>query len=205
MQVIKLLGALALIGIGIILFIPDVVMHVAGVDQTVDHTVEHALAIGGAFMVLFGSWWILSLFFRTPDDPTDELQYDIILEQLQKNYDQLRSQTNLAFRLSAACVLIGTATIFVGILVLFGLIEVERFPRDAGTLTTLSGVVVNMVSGIGMYLYNSTSKRMESATKSLQRTITRKMLFDEARQIPDEAERSRTLRDLYDKILGRQR
>ncbi len=188
MKIVKLIVAIALILVGLSLLVPHAIEHIKGPHE--HGSQDHTIAIAVACLALLGSWLSIILFFGPPkqDALAESMELRLAIEQLSKNYKLLRSQTRLAFALSAACVVVGSSVVVLGILMSFGIFGEEGV--SSGTVTTLTGVVVDVVSGIGMYLYNVTFKQMNRVSASLQGLIKLQMLFEEAGRISDEAERT---------------
>ena len=202
MQILKLLLALGLVVMGFWLLLPHAMVLVEGRDTPTSPN-DQTLSIIGACMASVGIWWTLSIFFGGPaknPENEDSLEFRLAIDELQKNYQSLRTQTNLAFAVSAGCVVVGTSVILLGALMLLGVFGDSEIGN--GMITTLTGVVVEVVSGIGMYLYNLTFKRMNDVSDRLQSNLKLQMLFDQAEQIPNETERTRTVQALIVKVAG---
>ncbi|WP_259067064.1 TRADD-N-associated membrane domain-containing protein [Mucilaginibacter sp. X4EP1] len=93
----------------------------------------------------------------------------------QRNLDQ----NNWTFRLSVIVMGIGFAIIFYGIHSAISLNAIAKGPKDSnnGTsliaiISTASGVIINLIGGTFLAIYNSTLKQAIDYTNSLQKTST---------------------------------
>lgn len=95
--------------------------------------------------------------------------YEHAVGQLAKNYDVLRNQATQGFVLAGVVMVLGVCVILLGAVGdLFG------FSKEGSNLTTAAGIVIEVISGIGFYLFrltftqlNATSDKLDDAWKVL--------------------------------------
>ena len=128
----------------------------------------------------------IALLFRDLSRPNfAESELDVVgssdiehaVRQLGKNYDILRRQA------TQGVVLAGT---FMALGILGSLGEMFGFTKAASNLTTVAGVVVEAVSGLGLYLFKETFKRLNSTSDRLHEMWKILAAFQKAETFPDE-------------------
>jgi hypothetical protein len=101
--------------------------------------------------------------------------------QLAKNYDILRRQATQGFVLAGVFAVLGVFVIVAGSVGdLFG------FTAHTSNLATVAGVVIEVVSGLGFYLFNNTFKRLDATSDRLHETWRILTAFKEADALPDD-------------------
>jgi hypothetical protein len=103
------------------------------------------------------------------------------IRQLGKNYDILRRQATQGFVLAGTFMALGILVILAG-----SLGEMFGFTKAASNLTTVAGIVVEAVSGLGLYLFKETFKRLNSTSDRLHETWKVLAAFRKAETLPDE-------------------
>ncbi len=99
---------------------------------------------------------------------------------LSKNYDVLRKQATLGFILSSVFLSLGI------IIILMGAVgEILGFTKSAGNLSTIAGVVIELISGVGMYLFRETFRRINQTSDNLQGMWRILAGFKEATKLPE--------------------
>ena len=106
---------------------------------------------------------------------------DHAVNQLAKNYDILRRQATHGFLLAGTFMAMGIMTILVGSVGdLFGLTS------ESSDLTIVAGVIVELISGAGLYLFRQTFNRLNSTSDRLHETWRILAAFRKAEALPEE-------------------
>jgi MFS family permease len=106
---------------------------------------------------------------------------ELAVSQLAKNYDILRGQATQGFVLAAFFMVLGICVILVGAVGdLFG------FAKAGSNLTTVAGIVVEAISGLGLYLFRSTFNRLNRNSDLLLETWKILAAFKKAQDLPEE-------------------
>jgi hypothetical protein len=82
--------------------------------------------------------------------------------QLGKNYDILRRQVTQGFILAGTFMALGISVILIG-----SLGDMFGFTKSTSNLTTIAGVIVEVVSGLGLYLFKETFKQLNLTSDKL--------------------------------------
>lgn len=102
------------------------------------------------------------------------------VNQLGKNYDILRRQATQGFVLAGTFMALGICVILAGSVgELFGL------TTQGSNLTTIAGVVVEVISGMGLYLFKETFKQLNTISDKLHSTWKILAAFKKAETLPD--------------------
>jgi hypothetical protein len=145
------------------------------------------LGIGVGFMVTIAGIFLL---FRSLGDftvTTAEETYvgssdiELAVAQLGKNYDILRKQATQGFVLAGTFMALGILVILAG-----SLGEMFGFTKTAGNLTTIAGVVIEAISGLGLYLFKETFKRLNATSDRLQEMWKLLAAFKKAEDLPED-------------------
>jgi len=99
--------------------------------------------------------------------------------QLGKNYDILRRQATQGFVLAGTFMVLGILVILAG-----SLGDMFGFTNAASNLTTIAGVIVETVSGLGLYLFKETFKRLNSTSDRLHEMWKILAAFRKAETLP---------------------
>lgn len=151
-------------------------------------TLVDYLAIGfGFFIALAGIVLLFRGLGRTSDADTEagyvsSSDIEHAVAQLGKNYDILRKQATQGFVLAGTFMALGILVILAG-----SLGEMFGFTKTAGNLTTVAGLVVEAVSGLGLYLFNATFKRLNTSSDRLHEMWKLLAAFRKAEDLPEEA------------------
>lgn len=103
------------------------------------------------------------------------------VNQLGKNYDILRRQATQGFVLAGTFMALGILVILAG-----SVGEIFGFTKGASNLTTIAGVVVEVVSGLGLYLFKETFKRLNSTSDKLHDMWKILAAFKKAESLPED-------------------
>jgi MFS family permease len=126
---------------------------------------------------------------------TEASDLEVAVSELAKNYAVLRSQTTQGFILTAIFMSLGVLVILAGSVGdLFG------FKTESSNLTTVSGVIVESISGIGMYLFNRTFRSLNVASERLLELWRLLAAFKSAEGLP-ESHRTEVLTVLINKLV----
>lgn len=107
---------------------------------------------------------------------------EMAVTQLGKNYDILRQQATQGFILAAIFMALGVLVILTGAVGdLFG------FKKEASNLTTVAGLVIEAISGLGMYLFNRTFQQLNTTSDRLHDLWKLLAAFKRAEALPDDA------------------
>ena len=107
-----------------------------------------------------------------------DLEHTVV--QLARNYDLLRRQATQGFILAGIFMALGVGVVLVGVVgFLFD------FTRTSSSLTVMSGVVIDLVSILGFYLFRQTFHRMNTVSDRLHDTWRLLTAFDRAELLPD--------------------
>jgi hypothetical protein len=174
---------------------------VAGVRGNSDPTTITYLAVGFGFLVTLAGIFLL---FRDLSRPTlSESELDVVgssdiehaVRQLGKNYDILRRQATQGFVLAGTFMALGILVILAG-----SLGEMFGFTKAAGNLTTVAGVIVEAVSGLGLYLFKETFKRLNSTSDRLHEMWKILAAFQKAETLSEE-KKSEVIVSLISKLV----
>jgi hypothetical protein len=117
------------------------------------------------------------------------------VNQLGKNYDILRRQATQGFILAGTFMAMGILVILAG-----SLGEMFGFTKTASNLTTVAGVVVEAVSGLGLYLFKETFKRLNLTSDRLYDMWKILAAFKKAESLPDD-KKSEVIVNLITKLV----
>lgn len=120
---------------------------------------------------------------------------ELTIQQLAKNLDIQRGQASQGFIAALGMMVLGTGVILAGAAgQLFGI-------GNAGELTTVAGVIVEVISGLGMVLFRRTSARLNKTSESLLEIWKLFAAFKHAETLP-EAERTQVQIRLISRLVG---
>lgn len=117
------------------------------------------------------------------------------VRQLENNYDILRRQATQGFVLAGTFMALGILVILAG-----SLGEMFGFAKVASNLITVAGVIVETVSGLGLYLFKETFKRLNSTSDKLYDMWKILAAFQKAETLPDE-KKSEVIISLINKMV----
>ena len=120
---------------------------------------------------------------------------EMAVTQLGKNYDILRQQATQGFILAAIFMALGVLVILTG-----AVGDMFGFKKEASNLTTISGIVVEAVSGIGMYLFNRTFQQLNVTSDRLHDLWKLLAAFKRAEALP-EGPRTEVITGLINKLV----
>ena len=103
------------------------------------------------------------------------------VNQLSKNYEILRKQATQGFILAGIFMALGVCVILAG-----SVGELFGFTAQAGHLTTVAGIVVEAVSGLGLYLFRQTFHRLNITSDRLHDTWKILTAFRRAESLPED-------------------
>jgi hypothetical protein len=188
---------LALVAVGFI-----TIYFLVGVRGSLEPTMVTYLSVGFGFLVTLAG---IVLLFRdlgrtVPADSEVDLSVgssDIehAVRQLGKNYDILRRQATQGFVLAGTFMALGILVILAG-----SLGEMFGFTKAASNLTTVAGVMVEAVSGLGLYLFKETFKRLNATSDRLHEMWKILAAFTKAETLPDE-KKSDVIISLINKLV----
>lgn len=157
------------------------------------------LGIALSFLIVIGG-----LFLAVATNRLDEVkgifcgESDLhhAVSQLSRNYEVLRKQANNGFILAGAFMALGIAVILIGAVgEMFGL------TKEGSNLTTIAGVVVEAVSGLGLYLFKQTFNELNSTSEKLHQTWKILTAFDKIQGLPEDKKSEITV-ELIKKLAG---
>jgi len=161
------------------------------------------LVIGfGFFLSLSGIVLLFKESSRSLDTDADlglspgssDIEHTVI--QLGKNYDILRKQAIQGFMLAGTFMALGILVILAG-----SLGEMFGFSKTAGNLTTVAGIIVEVVSGLGLYLFKETFKQLNSTSDRLYEMWKILAAFKKADTLPDD-KRSEVVVALINRLVA---
>lgn len=120
---------------------------------------------------------------------------EMAVSQLGKNYDILRQQATQGFILAAIFMALGVLVILTG-----AVGDMFGFKKEASNLTTISGIVVEAISGIGMYLFNRTFQQLNVTSDRLHDLWKLLAAFKRAEALP-EGPRTEVITGLINKLV----
>jgi len=94
------------------------------------------------------------------------------VRQLPHNYDVLRRQATQSFVLVCTFMTLDILVILAG-----SVGEMFDFAKEASNITTIAGVVVEVISGFGLYLFKQTSESLNITSDRLHDTWKTLWLF----------------------------
>jgi len=166
------------------------------VPTTIDY-----LAIGFGFMIaIAGIFILIKDIGKQPENISIESSVgssDIehTVSQLGKNYDILRKQATQGFLLAGTFMAMGILVILAG-----SLGEMFGFTKTAGNLTTVAGVIIEVVSALGLYLFKETFKRLNATSDRLHEMWKLLAAFKKAETLPEE-KKSEVIVALINKLI----
>jgi hypothetical protein len=165
------------------------------------------LFIVGCLLCFIGVVSCLSILLGLPRSvavPAGAIQFSVLIRQLQANYEVLRRQLKLGFNIAALCIGIGTTVALTGILASFGVLDRiigTTTGKDAATTATLVGLVMDLVSGVGLYLFKVNFDRLNTVSDRLLHMTQLQQLFEEADALDDEVARSEMTKEIIRRVL----
>lgn len=121
---------------------------------------------------------------------------ELTIQQLAKNLDIQREQASQGFIAALVMMVLGTGVILAG--------AAGDMLGSSGTssrLTTMAGVIVEVISGLGMVLFRSTSARLNKTSESLLEIWKLFAAFRHTETLPD-AERTQVQIRLIARLVG---
>lgn len=174
-------GVLVLLGFMMIYFLTVVRLG----DKAPD--IVDYLGIGFGFLVTIA---VIFLLFRGLSQSGDVVAEESVagssdiehaVAPLGKNYDILRKQATQGFVLAGTFMALGILVILAG-----SLGEMFGFTKTAGNLTTVAGVVIEAVSGLGLNLFKETFKRLNATPDRLHEMWKLLAAFRKAEELSEE-------------------
>ena len=121
---------------------------------------------------------------------------EVVISQLGKNYDILRGQATQGFILAALFMVLGICVILAGAVGdLFGL------TKERSSLTTIAGIVVETISGVGLILFRTTFNRLNKNSDLLLQTWRILAAFKKSDELPEDR-RGQIQVELIQKLVG---
>lgn len=128
--------------------------------------------------------------------PSSDLEHAVT--QLGRNYEILRRQTMQGFILAGTFMAAGLLVILAG-----SLGELFGFTAQAGQLATIAGVVVEAISGLGLYLFRQTFQRLNVTSDRLHETWKVLTAFRYAEALPDDQkQKTEVIVGLINRLVG---
>jgi hypothetical protein len=113
--------------------------------------------------------------------PAETADLEHAVSQLSKNYDILRRQATQGFILAGTFMALGICVILAG-----AVGDMFGFARQGLNLTTVAGIVIEVVSGLGLYLFDKTFKELNTTSERLHKTWRILAAFKKAEALPEE-------------------
>jgi hypothetical protein len=162
-----------------------------------------AVYLGGGFAALVTLAGVVITFLELRSDAPAELismssersDLEHTIRQLGRNYDLLRRQTTQGFILAGTFMALGICVILVG-----SVGELFGFTKEGANLTTVAGVVVEAISGLGLYLFNQTFKQLNAISDRLHETWRVLAAFAKADGLPED-KKSEVVATLITKLV----
>jgi hypothetical protein len=153
------------------------------------------LAIAGIFM-LFAQ--LKRGGSSLADEPTLVTTSDLehALSQLGKNYDIQRRQANQGFIFAVVMMGLGILVILAG-----SVGQMYGLTKEGSGLTVIAGLVVEVVSGLGLYLFRETFRQLNTTSDRLHDTWKIFAAFKRAEAITDEAKRTEVITTLITRLV----
>ena len=126
---------------------------------------------------------------------SEKPDFEHAVRQLSRNYDVLRRQATQGFVLAGTFMTLGILVILAG-----SVGEMFGFTKEGSDITTVAGVVVEVISGLGLYLFKQTSERLNITSDRLHDTWKILMAFSKAEALPEE-KKSEVIAALITKLV----
>ncbi len=160
------------------------------------------LGVGLGFLLVVTG--IVMLFVRLKTARTESSEdlavnatdLEVAVRQLGMNYDILRTQATYGFILAGAFMALGIVVILLG-----SVGEMFGLTHQGSNLTTIAGVVVEVVSGLGLYLFKQTFQQLNTVSDRLHETWKVLTAFRKADLLPDE-QRPEVMTSLIQRLAG---
>lgn len=159
--------------------------------------------IGFAFFVAATGFVITFLELRTSGKSTESLDvsseipdFEHTVRQLSRNYDILRKQATQGFVMAGTFMTLGICVILAG-----SVGELFGFTKVGSNLTIIAGVVVEAISGLGLYLFRQTFKQLNATSDRLHESWKILMAFKKAEELPDGDKRCELIASLITKLV----
>jgi len=139
----------------------------------------------GFLLILAGIIFLFLALIRSATDDTEltitTSDVENIVRQLGKNYDVLRRQATQGFILAGTFMALGILVILGGSVgYIFG------FAKPINSLTTIAGIIIEAISGVGLYLFKETFKRLNATSDQLHEMWKILAAFNKAETLSDE-------------------
>jgi hypothetical protein len=138
------------------------------------------IAIAGTVMIFMEIRYFEESYILL-DNSNESPDFKHAIKQLSRNYDVLRRQTTQGFTLACVLMLLGVCVILIG-----SIAEIFGLTKEVGRLTTVSGVVIETVSGIGLLLFRQTFQRLNDTSDRLYGIWIILVAFNKAEGLPEE-------------------
>ena len=127
-------------------------------------------------------------------EPSSDLA--VALQQLGRNYDLLRQEAMHGFVLAAVTMVLGVLVILAG-----AGAKALGFVERGGDLAVVAGVVTEVASGAGFYVFKNTLDRLSATSDRLHETWRILAAFTQADRLPDR-EKAVVKVDLIRKLMA---
>ena len=161
--------------------------YVIAFRNTVEVTTVTMLFIGFGFLITFAGIVLIFKDLSKVSYSTSELGGEIdpsdiahAVRQLGKNYDILRRQATQGFILAGTFMALGILVILVG-----ALGEMFGFTQSTSNFTIVAGVIVEVISGLGLYMFKQTFQRLNSTSDKLYEMWKILAAFTKAATLPE--------------------
>ena len=142
------------------------------------------VALAG-IVLMFGEMRKENLVLKATSSVATASDLEMAVTQLGKNYDILRQQATQGFMLAAIFMALGVLVILTG-----AVGDMFGFKKEASNLTTVAGVVVEAISGLGMYLFNRTFQQLNTTSDRLHELWKLLAAFKRAEALPENDRRT---------------
>ena len=113
--------------------------------------------------------------------PESSSEIEQAINQLNRNYELLRRQTTQGFTIAAIFMFLGLLVILSGS---FG--EIFGLTSKGANLTSVAGIILEFISGTGLYIYRVNFKRLNSTSDNLNETWKILTAFKKAETLPED-------------------
>ncbi|MCW5206615.1 hypothetical protein VU08_06770 [Desulfobulbus sp. F5] len=187
---------LVLIGFTVIFLIANLALKHNTSPQIIYLTFAFSFLVAlSGIVLMFGEMRKENLALEATSSVATASDLEMAVTQLGKNYDILRQQATQGFMLAAIFMALGVLVILTG-----AVGDMFGFKKEASNLTTVAGVVVEAISGLGMYLFNRTFQQLNTTSDRLHELWKLLAAFKRAEALP-ENDRRTVIVDLIKKLV----
>ena len=166
-----------LVALGVMLAILLVFSDVAGNVLFAYLAIAFFLIVAGT-MLIFKD---LELQIKHEPLPESSSEIEQAINQLNRNYELLRRQTTQGFTIAVIFMFLGLLVILSGS---FG--EIFGLTSKGANLTSVAGIILEFISGTGLYIYRVNFKRLNSTSDNLNGTWKILTAFKKAETLPED-------------------